>query len=193
VVPGGPEDNPSVESVLHAVEAAPAEEVIVLPNHPNVRPTAERAARASAKRATVVATESIPAGIAAATAFNPMTGLTGNVRDMAEAAAACRAGEVARAERDARTDAGPVRTGDWLAIAAGKVVAVGRAAAPVASVLARALADGDAELLTVVTGRDAAATDVDEVVAAISRDLPRVQLEVLDGGQRGYPYLIGAE
>jgi dihydroxyacetone kinase-like predicted kinase len=63
----------------------------------------------------------------------------------------------------------------------------------VASGLALALADSDAELLTVVTGLDAAATEVDEVVAAISRDLPRVQLEVLEGGQRRYPYLIGAE
>jgi fatty acid kinase len=193
VVPGGPGDNPSVESVLHAVEAAPAEEVVVLPNHPNVRPAAERAVRASSKQATVVATESIPAGIAAATAFNPMTGVTGNLRDMAEAAAGCRAGEVARAERDAHTDAGPVRTGDWLAIAEGTVVAVGSRAAAVASGLALVLADGDAELLTVVTGLDAAATEVDEVVAAISRDLPLVQLEILEGGQRRYPYLIGAE
>lgn len=193
VVPGGPGDNPSVESLLHAVEAAPAAEIVVLPNHPNVRPAAERAAQASSKRVHVVPTDSIPAGIAAATAYNPMIDLDGNVRDMDEAAEACRAGEMARAERDARTDAGPVRTGDWLAITAGRVVAVGDAAAAVAPGLARTLADGDAELLTVVTGRDAPTGEVAEVVAAIGRALPGLEVEVLNGGQRRYPYLIGAE
>jgi dihydroxyacetone kinase-like predicted kinase len=193
VVPGGPGANPSVEDLLHAIEAAPAEEVIVLPNHPNIRPAAEQAARASVKHAWVVATESIPAGIAAATAFNPMTALDGNADDMAQAAGACRAGELARAERDADTEAGQVRTGDWLALAGDRVVAVGHDPGIVASGLVRSLADGDAELLTLVTGSEAPAEEVDRVVAAVRRSLPGLDVEVIDGGQSRYPYLMGIE
>jgi uncharacterized protein len=193
VVPGGPGANPSVEDLLHAIEAAPAGEVIVLPNHPNVRPAAERAAGASSKRARVVVTESIPAGIAAAIAFNPMAAVDGNADDMAGAAGACRAGELARAARDADTDVGPVRTGHWIALAGDRVVAVGEEPGIVAAGLARSLADGDAELLTLVTGSEASPEEVDRVVAAVRRSLPDLDLEVLDGGQPRHPYLMGIE
>jgi dihydroxyacetone kinase-like predicted kinase len=148
---------------------------------------------ASSRRARIVPTESIPTGIAAATAFNPLATADRNLADMDAAARACWAGEVARAERDTATEAGPVQAGDWLAMAGGQVVAVGDRPETVATGLARSLADGAAELLTLVTGSEAPADEVERVVEALRRAFPGLDLEVLDGGQHRYPYLIGAE
>jgi dihydroxyacetone kinase-like predicted kinase len=79
VVPGGPGNNPAVGDLLAAVQAAPAESVLVLPNHPNALTQAERAVGASGKRALMVASLSIPAGLAAAAAFNPLSSAEDNV------------------------------------------------------------------------------------------------------------------
>jgi len=193
VVRGGPGRNPSVGDLVEAVEAAPSPAVVLLPNHPNVLPAAERAAGATGKDVRVVPTRSIPAGLASAAAFNPMAPPEQNEEDMAEAAAATATIEVTRAVRDAETPKGAVRTGDWLGLANGEVEAVGGAPGEVASGLVAALRTGAHEVLTLVVGaepseREAAA--VEEAVRAAASDL---RVEVHRGGQPHYAYLIGLE
>jgi DAK2 domain fusion protein YloV len=193
VVTGGPGRNPSVGDLIEAVEAAPSPAVVLLPNHRNVLPAAERAAGAAGKDVRVVPTRSIPAGLASAAAFNPMAPPEQNEEDMVEAAAATVTIEVTRAVRDAETPKGAVRTGDWLGLANGEVEAIGGQPSGVASRLVAALRDDDHEVLTLVVGAEPSereAAGVEEAVRAAARGL---RVEVHRGGQPHYAYLIGLE
>jgi fatty acid kinase len=193
VVKGGPGNNPSVGELVEAIEAAPTEAVILLPNHENVAPAAEMAAARATKEVRIVASRSMPSGLAAATAFNPLARAEDNVRAMQEAGEACGWGELARAERDARTPGGPVRRGDWIGTARGEVVSVSDSPSASARDVVRRLAGEDAELITVIVGALASPEQRQAVQAALERALPGLELQVLDGGQPLYPFLIGVE
>ena len=193
VVPGGPGRNPSVAELLRAIETAPSDVVVVLPNHPNIGPAAERAVHEGAKQGRVIASSSPVVGLSAAATFNPLATLEDNAKAMEDAVAACRSGEVAQAGRDAETPAGPLHRADWLALADGDLIAAGRTVGPVAAGLVRRLASDGAEVVTVVVGADASPEDRRSVEDAVRRALPSLQLELVDGGQPRYPFLIGVE
>jgi DAK2 domain fusion protein YloV len=193
VVRGGPGSNPSVADLLEAVETAPGPEVVLLPNHPNVVPAAERAAGESSKLVWVLATTSVPAGVSAATAFNPATNAEENLESMRWAADGCSAGEVTRAVRDAATPAGRVREGDWLGLVASEVVAVGDDAAAVAARLARHLVEPRHEILAVYVGADPSDDEAERVVEALRAEVPEREVEVHRGNQPAVAYLVGLE
>jgi uncharacterized protein len=193
VVPGSPGNNPAVGDLLTAVEAAPAAEVVVLPNHRNIVPAAERAAAESWKRVRVVPSLSIPSGLSAAAEFNPMVALEENAESMEEAASACRWGEITRAERDAETPAGKVRKGEWLGLVEGKAVSLGGEAADTAVDVAGLLVGDDSEILTLVSGSDATDEETRAVEGSLRRGFPGLEVQVVPGGQPRYPFLIGVE
>src|SRR5206468_2394236 len=106
------------------------------------------------------ATGSVPEGLSAAAAFNPMAGLDENRAAMEGAAGSVTAGAVTRALRDASTPAGEVREGDWLGLAGGDVTLIGDDPVAVAVDLLTGLRQGSHEILTVVAGADASEDDV---------------------------------
>jgi DAK2 domain fusion protein YloV len=193
VVPGGPGNNPSVGDLMAAIDATPADRVVVLPNHENIVPAAERAAAESWKHVRVVRAPSIPSGLSAAAAFNPTLSLGDNARSMGGAADACRWGEVTRAQRDAETPAGRVRKGAWLGLVDGVAVGMGGAAADAAVAVARSLARGDSEILTLVVGSEATPKDRGGVESAFKAAFPNLEVQVVVGDQPRYPFLIGVE
>ncbi len=194
VVRGGPGSNPSVQELAEAIEAAPAGDVLVLPNHPNIVPAAERAAAASSKRVRIVQSSSVPAGLSAAAAFHPLAELDANAAALEEAAGAVRAGEVARAEREAGSDAGPVRPGDWVGISEGRVVCIGPGPVRVAADLTGHLMAGEeTEIVTVVAGADAPDEEVAELAALLRDAFAGADVQIVRGGQLRFRYLIGVE
>jgi dihydroxyacetone kinase-like predicted kinase len=193
VVSGGPGNNPAVAEILAAIEAAPADRVFVLPNHSNVVAAAEQAAAAASKETVVMATRSVPGALAAATAFNPVRSFEENAGAMNEGAARACGGELVQAIRDADTPAGPVRRGQWLGMVDGESIAVADAAADGAVTLVRKLAEPDAEVVTLVVGAGAAQGERGSVEESLRRSFPGLQIEVLDGGQPLFPFLIGVE
>jgi DAK2 domain fusion protein YloV len=193
VVPGGPGNNPSVGDLATAIEAAPANDVVVLPNHRNIVPAAERAATGSWKRVRVVATLSIPSGLSAAAAFNPMAALDQNAGSMDQAASGSTWGEVARAERDAETPSGKVRAGEWLGLVGGAAVSVGKGVDETAVDVSRRLVDDDSEILTLVAGVDATAVERRTVETSLRQAFPELDVQVVLGDQPRYPFLIGVE
>ena len=193
VVRGSPGRNPSVDDLAATIAACSTDAVVVLPNQPNVAPLAELAAAQTSKDVRVVPVASIPAGLSAATVFNPLATLQENAKVMEEAARACRSGEILRAGREAETPAGGVGGGQWLGIADGEVVAAGAEPAAVATELVRGLAPETAEVLTIVVGADAEAADVRSVEAEVRRTFPSLELEIVEGDQPEHPFLIGVE
>ena len=182
---GGPTLNPSTYELLAAIHAIPAEEVIVLPNSPNVFLAAERAAALSDKVVSVVPSRSPQAGLAAAVSLDPLRSVEENAGAMSRALERVRTGAVAPAARD---DAqGRFRQGDAVGFVEDELVVWGRPRETLRGVLERLAVD--AELITCLRGADAPLAD-DAVVALAQGD---VEFEVSDGGQQSYWWLLSAE
>ena len=190
-VEGGETMNPSTADLLAAVDALGEHGVVLLPNSKNVVLAAEQAAEESAKDVRVIPTGSMQAGLGALVAFDAARSLDENVPEMEEAAAAVRAGAVARASRDATIGDVDVAEGEFLGLVDGRPVASGNALRPVATdVVARLVGDG-ADVLTVLLGDGAAESD--GVVDAIRTAHPELEVEVHEGGQPHYPLLFAVE
>ncbi len=190
-VAGGDTMNPSTADLLEAVEALPEQGVVLLPNSKNVVLAAEQAAEQSGKDVRVIPTRSLQAGLGALVAFDAGRPLDDNVSEMEEAAAAVRAGSVARASRSAKVGDVDVAAGEFLGLVEGEPVGSGEALEPVATdVVARLVGDG-ADVLTVLVGDGAGESD--GVVDAIRAAHPSLEVEVHEGGQPHYPLLFAVE
>jgi DAK2 domain fusion protein YloV len=190
-VEGGETMNPSTADLLAAVEALPEQGVVLLPNSKNVVLAAEQAAEQSGKDVRVIPTRSLQAGLGALVAFDVGRPLDENVAEMEEAAAAVRAGSVARASRSAKVGDVDVAEGEFLGLVDGEPVASGEILEPVAAdVVARLVGDG-ADVLTVLVGDGAGESD--GVVDAIRAAHPGLEVEVHEGGQPHYPLLFAVE
>lgn len=198
VVAGGQSANPSTKEILDAIMAAPAEEVVVLPNHKNVVATAQQAAASSAKKVRVVPTAGIPEGFAALLAYDPEADVETNAANMEAAAEHVVAGEVAKASRPAMTPAGEVNEGDWLGISRKKIEVVARPPATAADaavlLLDRLVSDDGAhEIVTVIEGDGASSADTRRIVEWLEEERPGTAAEVHNGGQPVYAYLFSIE
>lgn len=182
---GGATLNPSTYDLLAGIHAVPAEEVVVLPNSPNVVMAAERAADVSDKVVVVVPTRSQQAGLAAAVALEPTRDAAANADAMREAVAAVRTGAVAPAARD--DGQGRFHAGEAVGFVEEEIVAWGEPEETLRAILAR-LGDG-AELLTCLAG-DGAPLEPARV-AALAPD--GVEVECSDGGQPWWWWLVSAE
>jgi DAK2 domain fusion protein YloV len=185
VLDGGPTMNPSTYDLLAAIHAVPAEEVVVLPNSPNVLMAAERAAELSDKAVAVVASRSPQAGLAAVVSLEPDRRARLNAAAMQDTLRHVRTGAVAPAARD---DAqGRFQAGDAIGFVQEELIAWGPAEATLRDVLEQ-LAQ-DAELITCLRGADAPLDDA--TVHALVAD--SVELELSEGGQPSYWWLLSAE
>jgi DAK2 domain fusion protein YloV len=185
VLDGGPTLNPSTYELLAGIHDVRAEEVVVLPNSPNVVMAAEHAAELSEKVVRVSATRSQQAGLAAALALDPTRSAEQNVAAIDEAVALVRTGAVAPAARD--DGDGRFAVGDAVGFVDDAIVAWGAPGPTLAAVLEQLAAD--AELLTCIAGGGA---PLDE--AAVRALGPAgVELECEHGGQPAYWWLVAAE
>jgi dihydroxyacetone kinase-like predicted kinase len=188
VLDGGPTLNPSTHELLAGIHAVPAEEVVVLPNSPNVIMAAERAAELAEKAVRVVASRSQQAGLAAAVALATAADADANADAMRVAIAGVRTGAVAPAARDDHLARPPRFTvGDAVGFVEDELVAWGEAAPTLEAVLTALAAD--AELVTCIAG-EGAPLDA-EAIAALAP--ASVELELEDGGQPSYWWLLAAE
>jgi DAK2 domain fusion protein YloV len=181
----GPKQNPSTYELLAAIHAVRAEEVVVLPNSPNVVMASERAAALADKVVRVVDSRSPQAGLAAAFALDPQRSAEQNAHAINDALAQVRTGAVAQAARD--DVRGRFQRGDAIGLIDDEIVVWGTPQEALSGVLERLACD--AELITSLRGADAPLDD--EAVRALAGE--RVELELSDGGQQSYWWLLAAE
>jgi DAK2 domain fusion protein YloV len=182
------------DAVLLAVLGTGAEQVVVLPNHPEVTALAVRAvdrAREEGRDAVVVPTWSAVQGLAAVAVTDPARRFGDDVVAMAEAAAATRWAEVTVADHEALTSAGRCQAGDVLGSAEGDVVVIGADLTTVARDLLDRLLSAGGEMATLVVGEDAAFGDA--VCAHLSAVHPTVEVVRYAGGAGAVPLLVGVE
>ncbi|HVB92049.1 MAG TPA: DAK2 domain-containing protein [Acidimicrobiales bacterium] len=193
LVVGGQSMNPSTADLVKAVEAVGSDEVVILPNNKNIRPVADQVDSLSAKTVRVVASGSIVEGFAALLAYDPAAGAAENVATMGESAARVVPAEITRAVRDTTTDAGEVHEGDWIGISRDGVVSIADSAVMCTRLLLSRLLEDHHELITLIEGEGAKVADTRMISEWLGEEYPEVALEVHQGGQPLYPYLLGIE
>ena len=192
VVEGGDTMNPSVADLLAAVEAAPSNKVILLPNNKNVVPAAQQIPDLTGKDVRVVPTRSVQTGVAALLAFNMDLTLDQNEAAMIEIAGEVGEGRVCRASRDVTIYGHDIREGMTFATFDDEIVAVGRDPLFVLIKLIEEHSDG-AEIVTVYTGQDVTPEQAETTTKTLEDKFDNIDIEVVRGGQPHYDYLIAIE
>jgi uncharacterized protein len=193
LVVGGQTMNPATADLVKAVESIGSDQVVILPNNKNIRPVAEQVDALCDKTVRVVATGSIVEGFAALLAYDPAAGADANVASMSESAARVVPAEVTRAVRDTVTDAGEVHEGDFIGISRDGVVAVSDNVVVCTRLLLSRLLNPTHELVTLIEGEGSRVADTRRIEEWLSEEHPDVAVEVHQGGQPLYPYLLGIE
>jgi len=193
VIEGGQTMNPSTEDIVKAVKEIGAEKVLILPNNKNIVMAAEQAVELLEIEAAVVPTKTIPQGMAAILAFNPEAAVELNKKTMTEAFANVKTGQVTYAVRDTSIDGVEIHKDDFMALAEGKIVLSTPALKVAAEKVIADLVDEDTEIVTVIYGEDTTEQDATELVAFIEENYPDAEVELFNGKQGLYPYIISVE
>lgn len=193
IVSGGQTMNPSTEELLRAVEAVPGDEVILLPNNGNVILTARQVVDLTSKRVAVVPSRSVPQGIAALAALNFDATLDDNAAAMTEALRGVRSAEVTHAVRSATIEGVAVTEGQPIGLIDDKLVYAGSSIEDVLlGLLARTDADS-AELVTLYRGADVSEAAGLAMVESLQARYAELAIELVEGGQPHYEYLMSVE
>ena len=191
VVEGGQTMNPSAAELVAAIDAVPAETVLVLPNNANVVLAAEQAAGLSAKDVRVLPSDSVQAGFAAMVPFLATSQPDENERNMRQVLESVATGEVTIASRDAELDGVAIHEGAYLGLVDRTVVASSDELEAVTLAVVARLLEDERDWLGVLTGTDI--DGLDGIVDAIRERHPELDVEVNAGGQPHYPLLLVAE
>jgi DAK2 domain fusion protein YloV len=193
VVRGGQTMNPSTEELLKAVESLDADESIILPNNSNVVLAAQQVQKLSSRRVCVVPTETMPQGVTALLAFNNQAGLEANVRAMEGARKEVRTLELTCAVRSTQVNGLDVAEGQVIGLLDGDIIACGSDFDSVALELLQQLATENEEIITLYSGEGVSPLETEALAARIRERYPEQELELVDGGQSHYPYIISVE
>ena len=193
VVEGGQTMNPSTQDMLIAVDSVPYEEVFLLPNNANVILAAQQVPGLTKRKVHLVATRTVPQGIAAVVAFNPTRDAPANLKAMGVAFGQVQTIEVTHAVRDSRANGVAVKKGDVIALINDKLKHSGHDYGSVVSLALQGIEPDQYELVTVYRGVGAEDSDLKLLTEAIGRDFPGLEVEVQDGGQQHYPFILSVE
>ncbi len=193
MVAGGQSMNPSTAQILEAVEAAPADEVVVLPNNGNIVPVAEQVDALTTKRVRVVKTVGVAEGFAALLEYDPEASVDDNEGVMSSAALRVIAGEVTRAVRATDSPAGPIAEGDWMGLSKRGVEVVQPTLAEATTALLEKLLTDEHEIVTLIEGEGSSPADTRQVTEWLSEHRPDIDVEIHHGDQPLYPYLLSID
>ena len=193
VVSGGQTMNPSTEELLKAVESTPSDEVIILPNNKNILLAAQQAKALSEKNVEIVPTITVPQGIAALLALNYQADLVTNAHIMVEAAKAIETAEITTAVRSVQINGIRVQEGEAIGLVNGKLEVKGSSSREVAMKALERLRAADYEIITIYYGESITADEAQQLAGEIMDYYPEQEVEVVDGGQPHYHYILSAE
>jgi len=194
VLSGGQTMNPSTEDVLNSVAQVNAENVFVLPNNKNIILAANQAAGiCKDKNLIVIPSKTVPQGISAMIAFADAADVEKNRAEMTAALSTVKTGEVTFSVRDTSVDGKSILKGDIMGINDTGIAAVGKEIPDVAQRMIEAMMDDEAGLITLYYGEDTAKEDAEALAEKLQEKYPEVDIDLHDGGQPIYYYVISIE
>ena len=193
LVSGGQTMNPSTEELLAAVNAVTADQVIILPNNGNVILSARQAVDLTDKEIYVVPTDTLPQGIAAMTGFNFEADFATNCQVMTETANNVQTAEITTAVRAVQMSGVRVREGDFIGLINGNLAVAGQNMELVIRDTLHRMNIDRYEIVTLYYGEDVTAHEAQETAKRIKAQYSHIEIEVVDGGQPYYAYILSAE
>jgi len=194
VIEGGQSMNPSAEDISKAIERVNAENIIVLPNNKNIILTAQQAGKLiKGKAVHVVPTLSIPQGVSCMVSNMGDGDIEENIAGMKEAMEAVHSGQITHAVRDTVLDGREIKEGDFLCIYDGEIVLVEKTMDAAARALVDYMLDKGGSLASVYHGEGTTAEAAEDLAMYIGEKFPQVDVEVYDGKQPLYSYILSVE
>ncbi len=193
IISGGQTMNPSIEELLEAVNAVPTKQVILLPNNSNVILSARQVNALTEKEVYIVPSETMPQGIAALVSFNFEADFASNCEAMTQAAQNIQTAEITTAVRSVQIGSVRVREGDYIGLVNGNLAVAGQHLPQVIADTLQRMQIDRYEMLTLYYGEDVTAQQAQETARRIKEQHSRLEIEVVNGGQPHYAYIISAE
>jgi DAK2 domain fusion protein YloV len=193
IVEGGQTMNPSTQEILAAFENLPTDKVIILPNNKNIIMAANQAKDVTVKNVQVVPSRNIPQGLSAMLALNPDGDVEAIAAKMNKSLELVQAGEITIATRSVEIDGVHVEQGQVIALLDGKLVCSAKTVEDgCLCMLGKAKAE-EHELITLFYGEDLNATEANRIADRVREAYPGQEIEVQDGGQPHYQFIISVE
>lgn len=193
IVRGGQTMNPSTEDILAAIMSCPAETVFVLPNNKNIIMAAEQAVRLADRKVCVLQTRTIPQGMAAMLAFDLDNDFNDNRLAMTKALEGVSTGQITFAARDSDFEGHSIKQGEILCMDNGKLAFVEKDLAKAAFKLTKKLVKSDSSFITILYGSDVTDEAAEALQKQISNKFSNLDVNLINGGQPVYYYIISVE
>lgn len=193
IVSGGQTMNPSTEDILREVNRTPAEIVFVFPNNKNIIMAAEQCRRLTDKKVVVIPSKTVPQGISALLNMDETAEEEDLTAAFTEAIANVRTALITYAARDSDFDGHAIHAGEYLVLLDGALLGNYTDLSAALEELTAAFADADAEFISIYYGEDVSEETAAETAAEFESRLPDAEVNVVNGGQPVYYYMISAE
>jgi dihydroxyacetone kinase-like predicted kinase len=193
VVEGGQTMNPSTQDILNSFENLPTDKIIILPNNKNIVMAANQAKDVTVKQVAVVPSRTIPQGLAAMLVLNPDEELNSVAEKMTKALENVNTGEITVATRSVEIDGVNVKEGQVIALLDGKLVVSAASVEDAALGLLEKAKANEHELITLFYGQDMPHAEANRMADVIRKKYSSQEVEVQEGGQPHYQFIISVE
>ncbi|MGJ0915674.1 DAK2 domain-containing protein [Enterococcus avium] len=193
VISGGQTMNPSTEDILKAIKEVNADQVIILPNNKNIFMAADQAAEVADVPVAVVPSKTVSQGMTAMLAFNGEQSLEENKSAMTEMLDSVVSGQITNAIRDTAIDGVEIHEGDYLGMVDGKIILSEADKYQATLDTLNKMISEDIEIITIIVGEEGTQAEAEKLSEAIEASYPDLEVEIHEGKQPVYPYLLSAE
>ena len=194
IIDGGQTMNPSTEQFLKAIDSIDADSFIIIPNNSNVILAAEQAATlVENKKVVVLKAKSIASGYSALINFDPEQSIDDNFENMSEVIDTVKTGEVTYAVRDTEIDGVKINSGDFMSLSGKKIFSSTKERLDAIKELIKGLIDTDSEIVTLFYGADVDEEEVNLVTDYINEIDDEIEIEIIEGKQDIYSYIVSVE
>jgi len=193
IVEGGQTMNPSTQDIIHAFENLPTDKIIIIPNNKNIILAAKAAAELTVKKVAVIPSHTVPQGLAAVLRLIPTGDFDGVVSEMTAALQDVQTGEITTAVRNANVEDIKIQEGQIIALLNEDLVLSASTLEEACLGLLTKANAGDYELITLFYGADVPKQEVNRIADLIRSAYPEQELEIQDGGQPHYPFIVSIE
>ena len=193
IISGGQTMNPSTQDILDAVNQVPAETVFILPNNKNIIMAAEQVADLTPKQVVVIPSKTVPQGITAMLNFNPEGSVEENTEALTESLSTVDTMQITYAARNSDFDGYDIHEGDYLALYGSALFGTSQEIKTLLKSLAQKVRDDAKEYITIYYGADVKEKDAQKAADIFADICPDADVNLLNGGQPVYYYMISAE
>ena len=193
IISGGQTMNPSTQDILEAVNKVPAETVFVLPNNKNIIMAAQQVDALTPKRVIVIPSKTVPQGVTAMLSFNPEGTEEENVEALTEALGTVDTMQITYAARNSDFDGYDIHEGDYLALYGSQLFGTSQDIRVLLKSLAQKIHDDGKEYITIYYGADVKEKHAQKAADLFAEICPEADVNLLNGGQPVYYYMISAE